>query len=225
MPGAGQGHLIFALDLPSLEQSEPWVARLAPHLRLFKVGLELFSSAGPDAVRMVTRHEGAGVFLDLKLHDIPTQVGRAARALRAVGVNMFTVHAQGGEEMLRAAAREAGPNLLVLAVTRLTSQPAGVEEVVELARLAQVSGCGGVVCSGSEAAAVRKALGSEFRIVCPGIRTPGSDRGDQVRTVTAYDAIRAGADYIVVGRPIRDAADPVQAARAISDEITRALAS
>ena len=225
MSGAGQGHLIFALDLPSLEQAEPWVARLAPHVGHFKVGLELFSAAGPEAVRMVTRDGGAGVFLDLKLHDIPTQVGRAARALRGLGVDMLTVHAQGGEAMLRAAVREAGSDVLVLAVTRLTSQTAAVDEVVELARLAQASGCGGVVCSGNEATYVRKELGADFRIVCPGIRTLGSDPADQVRAVTPYDAIRAGADQVVVGRPIRDAADPVQAARAISDEIARALAS
>jgi len=225
MSGAGTDRLIFALDLPSLEQAQSWVGRLAPHVGCFKVGLELFSSAGPDAVRMVLHHGRAGVFLDLKLHDIPTTVGRAARALSELGISMLTVHAQGGEAMLKAVVCEAGPEVLVLAVTRLTSQPARVEEVVELAHIARASGCGGVVCSGSEAAAVRKALGNEFRIVCPGIRSPTSDAGDQVRAVTPYDALRAGADYIVVGRPIRDAADPVDAARAISGEITRALES
>jgi orotidine-5'-phosphate decarboxylase len=225
MAGAGHSRLIFALDVPSLEQAEPWVARLAPHVDYFKVGLELFSSAGPEAVRMVTRHGQAGVFLDLKLHDIPTTVGRAARVVCGLGVRMLTVHAQGGRAMLEAAAREAGPDLCLLAVTRLTSQAAAVEEVVELARLAQLAGCGGVVCAGSEAASVRKAVGTDFRIVCPGVRAPGSDRGDQVRAVTPFEAIHAGADYIVVGRPIRDAADPVQAARAISAEVARALAS
>ena len=107
MAGAGHSRLIFALDVPSLEQAEPWVARLAPHVDYFKVGLELFSSVGPEAVRMVTRHGQAGVFLDLKLHDIPTTVGRAARVVRGLGVRMLTVHAQGGRAMLEAAARAA----------------------------------------------------------------------------------------------------------------------
>jgi len=225
MSGAEHSRLIFALDLSSLEQAESWVVRLSPDVSHFKVGLELFSAAGPEVIRMITSRSEAGVFLDLKLHDIPTQVGRAVRAIRELGVRMLTVHAQGGEAMLRAAASEAGPDVCVLAVTRLTSEEAGVEEVVELAKLAQAASCGGVVCSGDEAAYVRKAVGANFRIVCPGIRAQGSSRGDQVRTVTAFEAIRAGADYIVVGRPIRDAEDPLQAARAISDEITRALGS
>lgn len=220
----GQSQLIFALDVPDLEQAGAWVARLAPHVGLFKVGLELFSAAGPDAVRAVQQRGAAGVFLDLKLHDIPSTVGRAARAARGLGVRMLTVHAQGGKATLEAAVRGAGPEVCVLAITRLTSQQAGDEEVVEAAKLAEAAGCGGVVCAGTEAPAVRRAVGTELRIVCPGIRAADTERADQVRVVTPYQAILSGADYLVVGRPIRDAADPVQAAQAISAEITRARA-
>jgi orotidine-5'-phosphate decarboxylase len=224
MTRPGSDRLIFPLDVDSLELALPWVERLHGCVGVFKVGLELFSAAGPEAVRAVSRASGAGVFLDLKLHDIPATVERAARALRTVAPAMLTVHGAGGKAMLEAAVRAAGPNVLVLGVTRLTSLHASVDEICELARLAREAGCAGVVCSGAEAAAVRQAVGPGLRIVCPGVRPSGSDPGDQARVVTPEAAIAAGADYVVCGRPIRDAADPVAAARAIADEIARALA-
>jgi orotidine-5'-phosphate decarboxylase len=224
MTRPGSDRLIFPLDVDSLELALPWVTRLRGSVGVFKVGLELFSSAGPEAVRRVRAESGAGVFLDVKLHDIPATVEGAARALREVGPAMLTVHTSGGKAMLEAAVRGAGPGVLVLGVTKLTSLEASVDEVCELARLAREAGCGGIVCSGAEAAAVRQAVGPGLRIVCPGVRPAGADRGDQARVVTPGSAIAAGADYLVCGRPIRDAADPVAAAHAVSDEIARALA-
>jgi orotidine-5'-phosphate decarboxylase len=223
MARPGSDRLIFPLDVESLEQALPWVERLRGSVGVFKVGLELFSAAGPEAVRAVRAASGAGVFLDVKLHDIPATVEGAARALASLAPAMLTVHISGGKAMLEAAVRAAGPGVLVLGVTRLTSLEASMEEVCELARLARESGCGGVVCSGAEAAAVRQAVGPALRIVCPGVRPAGGDRGDQARVVTPGAAIEAGADYVVCGRPIRDAADPVAAANAIADEIARAL--
>ena len=224
MTRPGSDRLIFPLDVDSLGQALPWVERLRDSVGIFKVGLELFSAAGPEAVRAVRAASGAGVFLDAKLHDIPATVEGAARALRALAPAMLTVHASGGKAMLEAAVRGAGPGVLVLGVTRLTSLDASVDEICELARLAREAGCGGIVCSGAEAAAVRQAVGPGLRIVCPGVRPAGGDPGDQARVVTPESAISAGADYLVCGRPIRDAADPVAAANAIADEIARALA-
>ncbi len=225
MARPGSDRLIFPLDVDSLELALPWVERLRGSVGIFKVGLELFSAAGPEAVRAVRAASGAGVFLDVKLHDIPATVEGAARALRGIGPAMLTVHTSGGKAMLEAAVRGAGPDVRVLGVTRLTSLEASVDEVCELARLAREAGCGGIVCSGAEAAAVRKAVGPKLAIVCPGVRPAGSDAGDQARVVTPTAAIAAGADYVVCGRPIRDAADPLAAANAIADEIARALAS
>jgi orotidine-5'-phosphate decarboxylase len=213
---ATRSPLIFALDVPSTDQASGWAERLRGEVGLFKVGLELFSAAGPDAVRAVARVGGA-VFLDVKLHDIPATVEGAARSLAVLEPALVTAHAQGGKAMLEAAVRGLGPR--VLAITRLTSLRASLDEVTEAARCAREAGCRGVVCSGTEAAAVREAVGPDLLIVCPGVRPSGSDAGDQVRVVTPSQAIRAGADYIVVGRPIRDAADPVAAARAINAEI------
>lgn len=223
MARPGSDRLIFPLDVETLEQALPLVERLRGSVGIFKVGLELFSAAGPEAVRAIRAASGAGVFLDVKLHDIPATVEGAARVLRKVGPAMLTVHASGGKAMLEAAVRAAGPDVLVLGVTRLTSLEASVDEVCELARVAREAGCGGVVCSGAEAAAVRQAVGPGLRIVCPGVRPAGGDRGDQARVVTPESAIQAGADYLVCGRPIRDAADPVAAANAIADEIARTL--
>ena len=225
MARPGSDRLIFPLDVESLELALPWVERLRGSVGIFKVGLELFSAAGPEAVRAVRAASGAGVFLDVKLHDIPATVEGAARVLRGIGPAMLTVHTSGGKAMLEAAVRGAGPDVRVLGVTRLTSLEASVDEVCELARLAREAGCGGIVCSGAEAAAVRKAVGPTLSIVCPGVRPAGSDAGDQARVVTPTAAIAAGADYVVCGRPIRDAADPVAAANAIADEIARSLAS
>ena len=219
MSDATRSPLIFALDVPSTSEAAGWVERLHGEVGLFKVGLELFSTAGPEAVRAVTR-EGGAVFLDAKLHDIPATVEGAARALAALEPALVTAHAQGGKAMLEAAVRGLGPR--VLAVTRLTSLPASLDEVTEAARCAREAGCRGVVCSGAEAAAVREAVGPDLLIVCPGVRPSGADADDQVRVVTPSQAIRDGADYIVVGRPIRDAADPLAAARAINAEV-RAL--
>ncbi len=224
MPRPGTDRLILPLDVDSLAQALPWVARLRGCVGIFKVGLELFSAAGPEAVRAVRDASGAGVFLDVKLHDIPATVEGAARALRGLGPAMLTVHTSGGKAMLEAAVRGAGPDVLVLGVTKLTSLHASIDEICDLAGQARDAGCGGIVCSGAEAAAVRRAVGPALRIVCPGVRPIGGDAGDQARVVTATAAIEAGADYVVCGRPIRDAADPVAAANAIADEIARALA-
>ncbi|MBM4335551.1 MAG: orotidine-5'-phosphate decarboxylase [Deltaproteobacteria bacterium] len=221
----GSDRLIFPLDVDSLELALPWVERLRGSVGIFKVGLELFSAAGPEAVRAVREASGAGVFLDVKLHDIPATVEGAARVLRGVGPAMLTVHTSGGKAMLEAAVRGAGPDVRVLGVTRLTSLEASVDEVCELAILAREAGCGGIVCSGAEAAAVRKAVGPRLAIVCPGVRPAGSDAGDQARVVTPTAAIASGADYVVCGRPIRGAEDPAAVANRIADEIARALAS
>ncbi len=207
--------LIFPLDVPTLAEAELWVERLREHVGLFKVGLQLFSAAGTEAVRTVAR-KGGRVFLDAKLHDIPATVERAARALRALDLAMLTVHAQGGKAMLEAAVAGAGENVCVLGVTRLTSLPASLDEVTEAARCAREAGCGGVVCSGAEAAAVRDAVGAELLIVCPGVRPRGAGEDDQVRVTTPEEAAGAGADYIVVGRPIREHPDPERAAREIA---------
>lgn len=223
MPAPGVDRLIFPLDVPGLEEAEGWVERLADRVGSFKVGLELFTAAGPTAVRRIVER-GHDVFLDLKLHDIPATVERAARAAARLGARMLTVHAPGGAEMLAAAARGAGPDVVVLVVTRLTSLPAREEEVVAAAGLARETGCGGVVCSGSEARAVRLTLGPDLRIVCPGIRPAGAARDDQQRVVTAGDAIAAGADFVVVGRPIRDASAPAEVAGELAQEIVEALA-
>lgn len=218
MPGGTDANpLIFPLDVPELAPALAWVERLGSEVGLFKVGLELFSAEGPAAVHAVSA-AGGRVFLDAKLHDIPATVAGAARALRPLDVAMLTVHAQGGKAMLEAAVEAAGERTCVLAVTRLTSLEASLDEVAEAARAARESGCGGVVCSGREAAAVREAVGPELVIVCPGVRPRGSDAADQVRVVTPGEAVRAGADYLVVGRPIRDADDPVRAAREIAAE-------
>lgn len=215
--------VIFALDVASLDQARQWVERLSGRVGLFKVGLELFSAAGPQAVRVVSE-AGGRVFLDLKLHDIPATVEGAARAACRSGVRMLTTHCQGGLEMLRAAVAGAGDDVCVLGVTRLTSLPASTGEVVEAALLALEAGCGGVVCAPLEAAAVREAVGPKLQIVCPGVRPSGVGVQDQVRVMTPGDAVRAGADYLVIGRPIRDHADPLEAVRAIREEIGRARA-
>jgi orotidine-5'-phosphate decarboxylase len=223
---ASSDRICAALDFPSWAQAEPFARAIAPAIGMLKVGLEMFAAEGPPAVRAAAAL-GRPVFLDLKLHDIPNTVEGAARSAAASGASLLTVHASGGAEMVRAAVRGAGGKLRVLAVTVLTSLDAealravGLEgppeaAVVRLARLAVGAGAGGLVCSPHEVRAVRAAVGPAPLLVVPGVRPPGAAKGDQARVATPSEAVAAGADVIVVGRPLRDAADPVAAARAIA---------
>jgi orotidine-5'-phosphate decarboxylase len=223
MAEAPRDRLIFALDVPQPGLAQDWVERLAPWFGTFKVGLELFTAAGPEVVRRIVERTDAAVFLDLKLHDIPATVERAARAAARLGVRMLTVHVAGGAPMVEAAVRGAGAGVCVLGVTRLTSAAASSDEVVALSKVAREAGAGGVVCAGTEARDVRQAVGPEAVVVCPGIRPAGADRGDQVRIVTPGDALRAGATHLVIGRPVRDAADPESVAAGILEEARKAL--
>jgi orotidine-5'-phosphate decarboxylase len=218
--------LIFALDVPDIKSAESFVNLLAGSVGLFKVGLELFAATGPSVLELIKK-AGADFFLDLKLHDIPKTVERAMAVIANSGASLATVHAAGGPAMLEAAAKGAKGKTRVLAVTVLTSQgeedarAAGAASVSELvvarAIMAQKAGCHGVICSGLEAAKVKAATGPGFLCVCPGIRLDASQgKDDQVRVVTPENAISQGADYIVIGRPIRDAKDPVAAAREIA---------
>ena len=229
--------LAFALDFPSLGEAERGAARVTDAVGVLKVGLELFVSEGPRAVEL-GRQLGCEIFLDLKLHDIPETVERAVASAAALGVRYLTVHASGGPKMLAAAARRAeheNTGLTLLAITVLTSLDApdllavGVagtpaEHALRLARLADSQGIPGMVCSALEVAALREALGPKAVLVTPGIRPRADGSDDQKRTGTPASAIAAGSSLLVVGRPIRDAADPAAAAWAISDEIQRASA-
>jgi orotidine-5'-phosphate decarboxylase len=218
--------LCAALDFSSWERAEPFARAVAPAVGMLKVGLELFAAEGPPAVRAAAAL-GRPVFLDLKLHDIPNTVEGAARSAAATGAALLTVHASGGAEMVAAAVRGAAGRLRVLAVTVLTSLDAAAlraigldgppeAAVVRLARLAVGAGAGGLVCSPHEVAAVRAAVGPGPLLVVPGVRPAGAARGDQARVATPEEAVRAGADVIVLGRPLRDAPDPAAAARGIA---------
>jgi orotidine-5'-phosphate decarboxylase len=228
--GARRGGLIVAIDTPDLGRAGALAAAVAPHCGLLKLGLEFFLANGPEGVRSVA---GRPIFLDMKLHDIPNTVAGAVRSVSPLRPAMLTLHAAGGPAMISAAndAAEDGPGRpLLLAVTVLTSIDAGTlaavgveaaprEQVIRLARLALAAGAGGLVCSPLEVAPLRDALGDGPVLVVPGIRPAGSARGDQARTATPRQAKADGADWIVVGRPITDATDPAEAARAIAAEI------
>lgn len=215
--------LIVALDVPTLKEARRFVRLLKNQVSLYKVGLELFTVAGSDAVRMI-HDEGGRVFLDLKFHDIPNTVARACLSAAKLGVFMLNVHARGGREMMSAAADAVGRDgPIILGVTVLTSDPKrrGTKgEVIRLAREARSSGLDGVVCSALEVRAVRRACGEKFVIVTPGIRPSGSARGDQKRVVTPSDAVRWGANYLVVGRPILSAPNPLQVVESITNEVS-----
>ena len=221
--------LIAALDTADPAQAVAWADQLAPHCGMLKLGLEFFLAAGPGGVRGVTQRP---VFLDLKLHDIPHTVAGAVRAVLPLRPCMLTLHAGGGGAMIEAARRaaEGQDRPILLAVTVLTSldssalHATGVaggprQQVLRLARLALSAGADGMVCSAHEAAMLRDALGAGPVLVVPGIRPAGADTGDQARTMTPRQAVDAGADWIVVGRPITGSADPAAAAAAIAAEI------
>jgi orotidine-5'-phosphate decarboxylase len=225
--------LIVALDVPGAEPAHALVARLAGRVGMFKVGHQLFTAAGPDLVRELTG-AGHGVFLDLKYHDIPNTVEHAVAAAATLGCRLVNVHALGGRAMMAGAAKAcAGSGAKLLAVTVLTSHdaaslreiglPMAIPEAVRhLARLAQDAGADGVVASPEEIALIRAECGPAFLIVTPGIRPTGASRDDQARAATPAAALRAGADYLVVGRPITAGADPAAAADAIAAELERA---
>ncbi len=218
--------LIFALDVPDKKAARHWTETLGPHVGMFKVGLELFTAEGPHLVREVVRAKNQ-VFLDLKLHDIPKTVERAMRVISRMGVKFATVHTAGDADMLAAAVEGAQGKVGVIGVTVLTSvgKSSGgntgkmADTVVDLATKANKAGCAGIVCSGQEVARVREHLGPDLIVICPGVRYVGEAVGDQKRVVTPSGAIESGADYIVVGRPIRDAKDPVLAAKKIIGEM------
>lgn len=228
--------LIVALDVADRAAALRAVDQLSGHVGLFKIGLELFTREGPSLVEEV-RNRGEKVFLDLKLHDIPNTVRGAVRSACHLGVQMLTLHASGGASMLAVASQEAqsfsNPPLL-LAVTALTSlsqedvHGLGIGGTVEdwvgrLAELAYDSGIRGLVASSKELPMLRRTFQGEMKLVIPGIRPAGAAQQDQSRTATPREAIRAGADFIVVGRPILQAADPASTADAIVAEIQHAL--
>jgi orotidine-5'-phosphate decarboxylase len=222
--------LIVALDVPGADQARRLVDALAGAVGMFKVGSELFTAAGPDFVRELVAR-GEHVFLDLKFHDIPNTVAGAVASAGQLGVSLIDVHGLGGRAMMAAAAGALpAMGCRLLAVTILTSHdeatlgelglPGTIHHSVDrLARLAKDAGVDGVVASPQEVALVREACGDGFLIVTPGIRPTGAARGDQARLATPREARRAGADYLVVGRPITQSADPRGAAAAILDEM------
>jgi orotidine-5'-phosphate decarboxylase len=226
-PPPATSPLVLALDTADPAQAAAWARAAGDAAGMVKVGLELFAAAGPQAVAALAA-EGRRVMLDLKLHDIPATVAGAAAAAAAAGAELLTVHALGGPAMLAAAVAGAGA-CRVAAVTVLTSAgpaelaavglPAAAETVARLARLAVDAGCAAIVCSPLEVARVRALVGPGTELICPGIRPgPPGPGDDQARTATAAAAVRAGADRIVVGRPITRAADPAAAARAVRDQ-------
>ena len=224
--------IFVALDTPSLDRARALAQTLKPFVGGVKLGLEFYGANGPDGVRAVAS-VGAPVFLDLKLHDIPNTVAGAMKALMPIGAAILNVHASGGAAMMRAAAEAAATTerrAKIIAVTVLTSledrdlpqvgvSGTALEHAVRLAVLAKDSGLDGVVCSPHEIAAVRAACGPGFLIVTPGVRPAGGEPGDQKRVMTPKQATDAGADILVIGRPITGASDPVQAARRIAADL------
>jgi orotidine-5'-phosphate decarboxylase len=220
--------LIVALDVPTLAAAADLVARVRPITPWFKIGPALFVAAGPVAVEMV-QAAGGRVFLDLKFHDIPQSVAGGVAAAAGLGARIVTVHCAGGPAMLEAAARaaaRAGGGTVVLGVTRLTSDAGRVAgSVLRAARLAREAGLDGVTASARECVRLKAAFGSAFCVLTPGIRPAGTAPGDQARTVTPRQAVLAGSDYLVVGRPILSAPDPAAAAAVIAAEMAAASAS
>lgn len=227
-------YIIFPLDVPSVKEAKEYISLLSAHVGMFKVGLELFIQSGPEIIRFIQTSGTAKIFLDLKLHDIPATVARAAARIADLGVEFATVHCGESRKMLEAAVKGSRGRTGILGVTVLTSvsaediQTAGFKEifasdisqlVMKRAAAARDAGCKGIVCSGLEVEMIKKNLGKDFVAVTPGIRPADTEKDDQHRVTTPAQAIRNGSDYLVIGRPIRDAADPKAAAVSISKEI------
>lgn len=230
----GRAPIAVALDAPDLETAARWAGLVTPHVSALKIGLELYLRYGPEVVASVRGASGAQIFLDLKLHDIPATVAAAARAVARLRPALLTVHAAAGPAAIRAAA-EAIPAARIVAVTVLTSlgetdlSRLGLAGPVDaavrrLAALAVEAGASGLVCSPQEVTTVRAEVGDDIMLITPGVRPAGSDVNDQARVATPEEALRAGADLLVIGRPITGAADPGAAAAAIAASLRRAEA-
>ena len=230
--------IIFALDVEHFQEAQRWVNALKDRVGIFKVGKQLFTHAGPKVIDMI-RQKGQNVFLDLKYHDIPNTVAKAGEEATKLNVTMFNLHALGGFEMMkktveasRAAAKKLGiPKPIILAVTILTSmdeealKEVGVQvpildEVGRLALLSMKAGIDGVVASPQEISMIRQKCGEKFIIVTPGIRSPTDKKDDQKRTLSPKEAVAAGANYLVIGRPIKEAKDPIEAVQKIIEDIS-----
>jgi orotidine-5'-phosphate decarboxylase len=234
----GKDYIVFALDVPTVAEAKDFSRMLAGRVAMFKIGLELFVEAGPEIVKIVKDLSGAGVFLDLKFHDIPATVARAMKVVAGLGVDLATVHCGESERMLEAAVEASEGRAGVLGVTVLTSvsdediAAAGFKDryssnlkelVLKRAAMAKRAGCAGVVCSGLEAKEMKDRFGKDFLAVTPGIRPAWelSPADDQKRVATPASAVRDGADFLVIGRPIHDAANPAEAATKIAEEIEK----
>ncbi len=233
-------YIVFPLDMPSIAEAKPYIDLLADRVGMFKVGLELFIRSGPEVIKVIKKSGAAQIFLDLKLHDIPVTVLRAMESISELGVALTTVHCAGTSSMLAAAVAGSRGSVGVLGVTILTSvsgediRKSGYREefsselsllVMKRAQAAHDAGCAGIVCSGLEAGMIRKRIRGDFILVTPGIRPAweGVGTDDQKRVTTPAQAIKNGSDYLVIGRPIRDADDPAAAADRVADEIESAL--
>lgn len=237
---SGKDYIIFALDVESIQDAEYFVKILSDHVAMFKVGLELFVRSGPEIVRLIREQSEAGVFLDLKIHDIPATVERSMKVIADFGVTLTTVHCGESPQMLKAAVSASSGRVGILGVTVLTSvskndlMDSGFKSkyvenmesmVMKRAGMAMDAGCSGVVCSGLEVVAIKKRFGNRFLAVTPGIRPlwERDKKDDQKRVVTPSMAVQNGADFLVIGRPIRDADNPVEAAKKIANEIVASL--
>ncbi|HXS61820.1 MAG TPA: orotidine-5'-phosphate decarboxylase [Streptosporangiaceae bacterium] len=227
----GRAPIAVALDAPDLDTAAEWAALVSPHVSTLKIGLELYLRYGPDVVASVRGARGVDVFLDLKLHDIPATVGGAARSVAKLRPDLLTVHAAAGPAAIDAAV-QALPNTKIIGVTVLTSLcDADLDQIglagpvsdaaCRLATLAVQAGARGLVCSPREVATVRAEVGPDITLITPGIRPAGQDNNDQARVATPQAALRAGADLLVIGRPITSAADPGAAAAALGADLRR----
>jgi orotidine-5'-phosphate decarboxylase len=223
--------IAVALDAPDLETAARWAGLVTPHVSTVKIGLELYLRYGPGVVASIRGASGVQVFLDLKLHDIPATVAGAARAVAKLRPEIVTVHAAAGTEVIRAAV-QAAPDTMIAGVTVLTSLGAGDLESIgmrgpvpdavrRLSVLAVGAGARALVCSPREVATVRSEVGSDIKLITPGVRPAGADRNDQARVATPEEAMRAGADLLVIGRPITGAPDPGAAAAAIAGPLRK----
>jgi orotidine-5'-phosphate decarboxylase len=228
----GQAPIAVALDAPDLETAARWAGLVTPHVSTVKIGLELYLRYGPSAVASIRGASAVQVFLDLKLHDIPATVAGAVRAVARLRPALLTVHAAAGAAAIKAAA-DAAPDTSIIGVTVLTSLgEADLEQIGltgpasdaarRLAALAVGAGARGLVCSPQEVAAVRAEVGSEILLITPGVRPAGAEVHDQARVATPEEALRSGADLLVIGRPITGAADPGAAAAGIAASLRRA---